>query len=783
MLVLLGSLFLQVAHAQERFPASRKVQVFDQAGNFIQHPFVGGFLKPQFQSIDLNGDGHEDLVVLDAANSGGAETISVFLGNGNPQRPSYTHAPAFRTLLPEHFYYWFRFEDLNGDGRKDLATHGDIYADNVRQSFSQNLFFYLDTASGDNPPAFDYHSSPFGASFIPADTNLGLQNINPPVRQDQPVIEDLDGDGDFDFLYFSASGVFLNGIYNASVEEYGTADSLLLHQRSSCWGKFRESAVSASLTAADCRFSDVEYPSNKNLHAGSGMGAIDVDGDGDLDLLLSDTGQEGFNLMINGRSDLNLPYDSMISYLDGFPQNGTRQVNLPYCPGPYQVDVDFDGDLDLIFAPYEPAGNNEFYRTQNQVWMYENTGTGSVPNYQFRTESFLQQNSLDFGLDARPLIADLDGDGRSEILISNGGDQHQTEGSSDRIALMQFQGGTDTVQYQLTSPDLLNIAGDSLSGVIPAAGDLNGDGKIDLLLGLDNGRMRFYENTTTETDDELSFARTDIGLSGFDAGTNAAPVLYDLDEDGKLDLLVGVFDGNISYYRNVGTARSASFQLITETLGQIKANPIYGGEVVNFNFLNARPTVADLDGDGTDELLVGNEYGQVLRYSMRRDSLEARWPVERVSYTNPLDSSAYPIAVGGVSMPAVGFIDADTLPDLLVGSVRGGLLLYSTNYAAPLINDTGRPPRLDQASSTIRLYPNPNPGRFTLSAGNDVFAPEGQILLRAYDAMGQKIWETQFSGNRKAIDLEMPRRAAGIYLLRLTSETGQGLGHFRLMVR
>lgn len=769
------------AHGQTLFPASRKVQVFDAKDAFIPYPFVGGFLKPQFQTIDINRDGAEDLVVLDAANISGAESIEVFLGNGDAQNPAFVHFPAYRSYLPRHLYFWMRLVDLNGDGRKDLVTNGNIHEDNIRQSFAQNVFFYIDTATGDQPPSFTFLSSRFGASYEPANPNLSLQSLGPPVSQDQPVLTDMDEDGDQDFLFFGVSGMLLNAIYNGSMEAYGHTDSLKLFQKSACWGKFKESAVTASLTPYSCRYSDVPFR-NKTLHAGSGMGAIDVDGDGDKDLLLSDTGSETFKLLINGRKELNLDYDSMTTYLDGFPQNGSRQVELPYCPGVFEVDTDFDGDMDLIFSPYEPAGNEELYKTRNQIWHYENTGQGDAPNFQFRSESFLQDKTLDFGLDAKPLFADLDGDGVHELLVAHAGNQYVTRKSSDRLALLRKQTLGDTVRFELEQEDFLGLAQNSLSGVVATAGDLTGDGRIDLLLGLDNGRFRFYENSTT-AQGALQFQARNVWLSGLDAGTNAAPTLFDLDEDGDLDLLVGTFDGYIRYYENVGSTQTASFQLRVEELGQIKANPIYNGEAVRYNFLNARPTIEDLNGDGVKELLVGNAYGQVLSYRIQRDSLRAAWPVTRLHYTNPMDTSQrLPIQVGGFATPACGFIDADSLPDLMVGSERGGLCLFSTDYAAPQLTDTGRPLAQETARS-FRLYPNPAPGVIRLRPEGQEMLSSEPIQIRVYNLLGAEVWRQRVAGNQQQLRLDLQALPDGVYLLDVHDQKGRTSKPMRFILR
>ena len=79
-----------------------------------------------------------------------------------------------------------------------------------------------------------------------------------------------------------------------------------------------------------------------------------------------------------------------------------------------------------------------------------------------------------------------------------------------------------------------------------------------------------------------------------DAGQSSGPFLCDIDNDGKLDLIVGNSNGKLYYYKNNGTASNYSFTLVS--------NSFQGIFVGN----DSAPCLKDMDGDGDLDMLIGN---------------------------------------------------------------------------------------------------------------------------------------------------------------------------------
>ena len=80
------------------------------------------------------------------------------------------------------------------------------------------------------------------------------------------------------------------------------------------------------------------------------------------------------------------------------------------------------------------------------------------------------------------------------------------------------------------------------------------------------------------------------------------PAIADLDNDGDPDLVIGNDTGLLYYFENTGTAANPHF---TERVGT--QNPLDGISVLSYS----APALADLDGDGDHDLIIGYDYGDI----------------------------------------------------------------------------------------------------------------------------------------------------------------------------
>ena len=133
-------------------------------------------------------------------------------------------------------------------------------------------------------------------------------------------------------------------------------------------------------------------------------------------------------------------------------------------------------------------------------------------------------------------------------------------------------------------------------------GDIDNDGDFDLVYGDREGYVIFYHNVGSI--EEPSWAYSDSIYTG---GIYASPALGDVDLDGDLDLVVGirpdtlgVDEGRLLFYRNVGTPDEATWEYETDTYGGVPLP-----EWTNPSFVN-------IDGDGDLDLFVGVRKGGMI---------------------------------------------------------------------------------------------------------------------------------------------------------------------------
>ncbi len=204
--------------------------------------------------------------------------------------------------------------------------------------------------------------------------------------------------------------------------------------------------------------------------------------------------------------------------------------------------------------------------------------------------SFLLENEefaeFNLGNDAKPCFFDFDNDGLIELFIGR---------ANGKISYYK-QNENNASQFDFITNQFGNI--DVGSNAAPCFYDIDGDGKYDLLIGNSDGKIYRYE-----ADDYLSdnyVLRTD-NFCGIDVGSNATPFLIDIDNDKKVDLLIGESAGNINRYEQ-SEIYGLDFSLITDSFNSIDIGS------------NSVPFLVDFDYDGYLDLLVGKANGRISHY-------------------------------------------------------------------------------------------------------------------------------------------------------------------------
>ncbi|MFC1600777.1 FG-GAP and VCBS repeat-containing protein [Candidatus Sumerlaeota bacterium] len=192
----------------------------------------------------------------------------------------------------------------------------------------------------------------------------------------------------------------------------------------------------------------------------------------------------------------------------------------------------------------------------------------------------------------------------------------------------------------------------------PAFGDLDGDGDLDLVVGTKGSAPVYFRNDGTPRAARWTFVPEGLGLPPLASlGISCAPALGDMDNDGDVDLLLGLGNGQVAYYRNDGTPTEPAWVKATEDLT---------GAAVSGA---AMPAVVDIDFDGDLDLFIGEGFGQLVRY-------ENTAVVAGVPELTHLSDFYNGISIFSQAAPFFCDINGDQLPDLFIGDDTGRIHLY-----------------------------------------------------------------------------------------------------------
>jgi hypothetical protein len=588
------------------------IPVSDSAGHAMAAPFLGGFDVPRPQLVDINGDGKLDLFVQERPGE-----IMYFERVGDEWVWRSDH---FQNL---NVGEWFRFVDIDADGKPDLfgeMLNGYIRVWRNEGTRTAPRFVAL----GDTVRDVD------GLAIV-----ADRQNILNAV--------DIDCNGKLDLFIGRVQGI-VDRYEQEGNSPDGSPRFRLLEERWQGIEVLGPEATGGTLQRIDTGFTEgVPLPrDNSARHGANTLTFADLGGHGVLDLFWGDFFEQGLLRFENtgtcAQPDLT---GKPVRFPEGHPI-----LTSGYNASTFG-DVDGDGSIDLVVGVIGGAYQPRRTSIENLYLMQQSPkGTWAV-----KTKRLIP--TIDVGSESAPALADLNGDGLLDLIVGN----NVAVDDQNSGAVTWFANVGTATKPAFRERGRLSMHGEF--NYSPAVVDLDGDGLPDIVVGTWRDRVQWYRNTGTRT--SPAWALADSALVTITRGTNTAPAFGDLNGDGLADLVIGEASGTINLYKNIGTKTAPKFELISDQFQSIKVGR------------RSAPVLADLDGDGKLDMLIGRDDGELQLWRGVGSRGEIRFEQD-----STFSVKSYPGA-----MPAVGDLHGSGRADLMVGTSAGGIQWFENATIRP----------------------------------------------------------------------------------------------------
>jgi hypothetical protein len=565
-----GLNFLQVSDIDLNYDGIMDLFVFDRTGNKVStfvnggtantvdyiydHQYVEKFPKLDSWALlrDYNCDGkmdifsHTNLGIMVYKNDGDAvnglhftlvkQTLYSYFIDTNPPA-NYLNLYVTSTDIPAIY-------DVDNDGDIDVLTfdfagsrmqwNKNFSLENYGTCDSLNYFMLVDECFGDFAENFSNNSvtvdvcSPID-HLAPLDETLESRSSR--HAGSCTLCADLNGDTLVDLVLGDIS--FNNITY---LENGGTLQM-------------------ADIVGQQTNFPSYNTPVNSPLFPCSFY--VDVNNDSVRDLLVSP------NANTCSFSDKSLWYykntnkdDS--AYFEFQQMNFLQNEMIEVGEGAYPSFVDFnaDGLTDIIIGNYGYPNSGCVYTSK--LTALKNIGTSGQPKFELFSKDYANLGALNFQ-NMVPTFGDLDNDGDQDMII----------GASDgRMYYYQNVAAPGLTANFTLNPTL--FSGILFGQVVaPQLVDVNRDNKLDLLCGRSNGKLNYYKNIGTIANpsfsaDSANYFFGNVNVIPINSSNGYSfPCLFE--NNGSYDLLVGSSNGKIYHYNNIDGNLNGAFTLLDST--------------------------------------------------------------------------------------------------------------------------------------------------------------------------------------------------------------------------
>lgn len=516
---------------------------------------AGGAIPFQNPALagDFNGDGKKDVVTIVKNVGGGVTTysLSVALGNGDG-----TFQAPVLTATPGNLNDPFVVGDVNGDGKDDI-----IIAHNPGATGPANFDVMLSNGDG----TFTLKSN----NAVTTNSLAGgmLHDVNGDGKLDVVIVDSaLPGNvwtllGNGDGTFQAPTSVALNGQAGSSLV-FGDFNGDGLPDFAD--NDYTSGQLTVYLATSTGYAAGASYATPDGVYDACRYNTVgDLTGDGKPEIVTANCTLNTITIYVN-KGDGTFA-TGVYSPVATAPASGSVTYVAPWAVE--IADVNGDGRADIIATNY--------FSSDVTVLLGNGDGTVQVPSFGYATSGFPNTAAV---------VADLDGDGLADILVAD---------SEYGFAYMKGYGdGTFRAALDYYSPTTDNSTPNAPFGWDIAAGDLNGDGFPDVVIG------NWCCDATVGITVFLSAGDGTLqkGVNYGSGGNWAFVAVADFNKDGKLDIAaLDNSTGTVQIYNGVGDGTFTAGPSITT--GDTDSEYIVAG---------------DLNGDGYPDLVVADRKGSNL---------------------------------------------------------------------------------------------------------------------------------------------------------------------------
>ena len=459
----------------------------------------------------------------------------------------------------------------------------------------------------------------------------------------------------------------------------------------------------------------------KSLSGTTVSSAGDVNGDGLDDLIIlslydkddrNNSDEASRTYVVFGKiNETVVDLSTIRSSSDGFIINGEMSETISGISASSAGDVNGDGLDDLIIGSHwvDLAGNTQVGKSF-VVFGKTNTTAINLSDITSGTGGFVinGENTNDGSGISVSSAGDVNGDGSDDLIIgaygANGfaGKSFVVFGKNDTNAINLSTIESGTGGFAINN----DITADSDAGAgasVSSAGDVNGDGLDDLIIGAyraqNSSGKSFVVFGKKDNRDVVNLSAIESGTGGFaingensnDFSGYSVSSAGDVNGDGLDDLIVGAHQADLTDSADAGKSYVVFGKANTDAINLSSIATGTGGFVINGENTGDKSgysvsSAGDVNGDGLDDLIVGAHQADLT------DSTDAgkSFVVFGKANTDAINLSSIATGTGGFvingentgdksgySVSSAGDVNGDGLDDLIIGAPSAG----STNNA------------------------------------------------------------------------------------------------------